>query len=659
MGSDCCTVCYTVACKVADYLESINLNDCTRHALGPTSGSLMKSSDFQPAILWSAPTSPLIQFLIWLWMMEFVHHRWMYNRNHPNRAGLRDETPSGVAEFIVKAQTLDDFLIGGRIRCPCVKYKCFKLLKSYEVKVHLYKKGFVENYHIWTAHRENHASLDDANFHNSFGGEGNPIAEHNVENSRYNKMIRDAFGMFYGVQSEPNDEAKHFYEQLLEANRPLYEGSVHSKLSIAVRLLSIKSDSSIFQAVMDSIIGLMNELNPSNIDLPKDFYTAKKLVSKLGLSSERIDCCEKGCMLFYKDDTSLENCKFCNQPRFKEVTNANTKKKVPVKVMHYLPLISRLKRLYASMSSTPHIRWHYEHRRPPVSAAPYSCWPVFVTPYNLPPELCMTSPYLFLTCIVPGPHNPKSLIDVYLQPLIDELQLLRHQGVETYDISTKQNFRLHAALMWTINNFPAYGMLSGWSTAGKLTCPCCTEDTKAFTLKYGGKNTWFDCHRIFLPMNHEFRRNTSAFMKNRTDFEEPPACLCSEEIWNRVKDMPKVTESTLSKIPGYGVTHNWTKQSIFWELPYWKHNLLRHNLDVMHIEKNFFDNLFNTIMDVTNKTKDNLKARMDLKEYCRRSELYLTYFNKKIQKPKASYTFTLDERRKIYSWVNNLRMPDG
>ncbi|XP_070054431.1 uncharacterized protein [Nicotiana tomentosiformis] len=435
--------------------------------------------------------------------------------------------------------------------------------------------------------------------------------------------MRDAFGMFLGDQSESNDEAKHLYEQLEEASHPLYEGSTHSKLSVAVRLLSIKSDSSISQVGMDSIIGLMNELNPTNIGLPKDFYTAKKLVSKLGFSSERIYCCEKSCMLFYKDDESLENCKFCNQPRFKEVTNANTKKKVLVKAMHYLPLIPRLKSLYASMSSAPHMRWHYEHRKPP------------------------------------GPRNPKNLIDVYLRPLNDELQLLWHQGVKTYDISTKQNFLLHAALMWTINDFPTYGILSGWSTAGKLACPCCIQHTKAFTLKHRGKNTWFDCHSRFLPMNHEFRRITCAFIKNRTDFEEPPACLCSEEIWNRVRDLPKVTESPPSKIPGYGVTHNWTKQSIFWELPYWKHNLLRHNLDVMHIENHFFDNLFNTVMDVTNKTKDKLKARIDLKEYCRPSELYLTYFNNKIQKPKSSYTFTFNERREICSWVNNLRMPDG
>ena len=30
---------------------------------------------------------------------------------------------------------------------------------------------------------------------------------------------------------------------------------------------------------------------------------------------------------------------------------------------------------------------------------------------------------------------------------------------------------------------------------------------------------------------------------------------------------------------------NWRKKSIFFELPYWKKLLVRHNLDVMHIEK--------------------------------------------------------------------------
>jgi hypothetical protein len=35
---------------------------------------------------------------------------------------------------------------------------------------------------------------------------------------------------------------------------------------------------------------------------------------------------------------------------------------------------------------------------------------------------------------------------------------------------------MKAALMWTINDFPAYGMVSGSSMNGKLACPYCTEN---------------------------------------------------------------------------------------------------------------------------------------------------------------------------------------
>ena len=72
---------------------------------------------------------------------------------------------------------------------------------------------------------------------------------------------------------------------------------------------------------------------------------------------------------------------------------------------------------------------------------------MIVTPYNFLPEMCMKDLYLFLTCIIPGPDNPKAKSDVYLQTLIDELNKLWCYGVLTYNISTKQNFRLKVTLM--------------------------------------------------------------------------------------------------------------------------------------------------------------------------------------------------------------------
>ena len=56
----------------------------------------------------------------------------------------------------------------------------------------------------------------------------------------------------------------------------------------------------------------------------------------------------------------------------------------------------------------------------------------------------------------------------------------------------------------------------------------------------------------------------------------------------------------------------WKKKSIFWQLPYWKDNSLRHNLDVMHIEKNICDNIIGTLLEIEGKKKDHAKARLDL-----------------------------------------------
>ena len=49
-------------------------------------------------------------------------------------------------------------------------------------------------------------------------------------------------------------------------------------------------------------------------------------------------------------------------------------------------------------------------------------------------------------------------------------------------------------------------------------------------------------------------------------------------------------------------------------------------------------NLFNTVMDVTGKTKVNPKVKMYIKEYCRRKDLWLhELLNGRIVKPKDSF----------------------
>ena len=78
-----------------------------------------------------------------------------------------------------------------------------------------------------------------------------------------------------------------------------------------------------------------------------------------------------------------------------------------------------------------------------------------------------------------------------MQQLIAELKEIWEVGVNTYDVSKKINFQLRAALMWTISDFPAYSMLSGWGTVGKYACPYCMGYSYAFSLTKGEK-----CHGL-------------------------------------------------------------------------------------------------------------------------------------------------------------------
>ena len=80
----------------------------------------------------------------------------------------------------------------------------------------------------------------------------------------------------------------------------------------------------------------------------------------------------------------------------------------------------------------------------------HSTWPVVLIPYNLPPWMCMKQSFFMLSLLILSPTALGNDIDIYLQPLIDELQELWEHEVTTYDVASKQNFLMHAAILWTV-----------------------------------------------------------------------------------------------------------------------------------------------------------------------------------------------------------------
>ena len=56
---------------------------------------------------------------------------------------------------------------------------------------------------------------------------------------------------------------------------------------------------------------------------------------------------------------------------------------------------------------------------------------------------------------------------------------------------------------------------------------------------------------VFLPMNHAFKRNRTAFRKGRTVTGGPPRQLFGEELYVEVEDYPMVTTNGDFVIPGF------------------------------------------------------------------------------------------------------------
>jgi hypothetical protein len=98
---------------------------------------------------------------------------------------------------------------------------------------------------------------------------------------------------------------------------------------------------------------------------------------------------------------------------------------------------------------------------------------------------------------------------------------------------------------------------------------------------------------------------------------------------------------------------------VFFYLPYWKKLLVRHNLDVMHIEKNICDSILGTLLGMEWKSKDSEKARLDMEHLGIRKDQHVVVGNGKYTLPSALYTLGKDEMTWLCKFLEGVKMPDG
>ena len=188
-----------------------------------------------------------------------------------------------------------------------------------------------------------------------------------------------------------------------------------------------------------------------------------------------------------------------------EISYICTRSYSPSKVLHHMTIILRLKQMFHCKSLAQFMDWHAKNRSKygfmwiladskemkhiqkkcprkfkdePRSirsglaidgvclfsflSSNYSVWPVKLIVYNIPPWMSIRKEHLMLTLIVPRKHQVKNM-DVYLVPLIDEMQLL-WKGITIYGISrppSNRSFMLYGVLCWTIHDFLVLGVCFG------------------------------------------------------------------------------------------------------------------------------------------------------------------------------------------------------
>ncbi|KAL6577531.1 hypothetical protein OROMI_009859 [Orobanche minor] len=611
---------------------------------------------------------------------------WMYIEDR-----WSDKYSAGMKKFMDMARR---HCRDAMIRCPCRSCRNVIYNKQNIVENHLRDKGMDVTYTVWHFHGEEMGG----NRNEDDSSDENEDHDANLVRNDADEMqdiIEDIHrGTFTDQQANTftNVESTHVYEDDLDkferlfrdSKRKLYSGCKrYSVLLFIVKLMHIKVLTRWSNKGITMALELFKDALSDDNLLPSSYYAAKKLLSGIGMGYEAIHACPNDCVLFLKQYKGLDKCPFCSESRWKD-NDVNGKRR-PRKFARYFPIKPRLQRLFMSRKTASQMRWHKEGRveeegtlSHPADGEPwkhfdekfpwfakdsrnvrlglssdgfnpfnnlsstYSMWPVVMVNYNMPPWMSKKEAYFMLSLPIQGPKSPGKEIDVYLQPLIEDLIDLFNNGIRTYDASTDQCFQMYATLMWTISDFPAYGDLSGWVTKGKMACPRCRDETSSISLK---SKIGYIGHRRFLPASHSWRSMGSKF-DGTTERRLKPRELSPDEI---LEQLEVVLEIQLGKNPNKKKRKrskqelNWSKKSIFYELPYWKDHILPHNLDFMHLEKNWCDNLLATLLN-TGKTKDTDKARDDLQKMGIRPELHLIREDDQIvEKPVANYTLSIEK----------------
>ncbi|KAF7334087.1 hypothetical protein MVEN_02314400 [Mycena venus] len=275
---------------------------------------------------------------------------------------------------------------------------------------------------------------------------------------------------------------------------------------------------------------------PQLHDLPSLYELQARIAFLSGIKPVKYHCCKRSCCCFVGLYEALDTCPYCDEPRYDS-------RRRPRATFDYLPLIPRLKALFADSDMCEELRYrahyksgtenisdifdslHYRRLRKrnvrangtvfehlffdqdtdiamglsadrvcPFKNRKATCWPVIGVLYNLKPELRFLLDHVLCFGVIPGPHEPQD-IGSFLIPLCDEfLELAR--GVRAFDALRERVFTLCAFLIRVFGDMPAMAKLMHMKGPNGIhPCRAC-KITGIRDMSGGGKTHYVPLHRV-------------------------------------------------------------------------------------------------------------------------------------------------------------------
>ncbi|XP_028118132.1 uncharacterized protein LOC114315719 [Camellia sinensis] len=237
----------------------------------------------------------------------------------------------------------------GNLLWPCIK--CVNVCRQnlQNVEIYLLQYGIMQTYTVWHQHGEPRVSNE---------------AYHDDE------MRLDGYEIVGGIEALVEDrirgeltdttqgvEVITFDQLLTDAKCELFPNCTnYTLLKFVIEVLNMKVTNHWSNKSVDMMLEFLSRLLPKENLVPKSTYEAKKILCDLGLSYELIHACINDCVLFWKENATLDKCPTCKTSRYK--INHGRGKKIPHKVLRYFTLTLRLKRLYMSRKRAEDMRWY-------------------------------------------------------------------------------------------------------------------------------------------------------------------------------------------------------------------------------------------------------------------------------------------------------------